>query len=84
MPGGIRPPLEVILSWPARSEHPERHGWGLTITTIILFCITLAVVVARLWARMVLQRNAGLDDVFIVGSMVRLICFHWLLPFLRL
>jgi len=71
MPGGIRPTPEILLSWPQRSDHPERRGLVLTVTTIVLFLITLVVVLARLWARLFLQRNGGLDDIFIALTMVR-------------
>lgn len=72
MPGGIHPTLEVIASWPRPNYvNPERKGWGLVITTIVLFTLALFTVLARLWARFVLLRNPGLDDLVIVLAMVR-------------
>ncbi|KAF2666809.1 hypothetical protein BT63DRAFT_415909 [Microthyrium microscopicum] len=72
MPGGIHPPLEVILSWPARSDHPIRRGWGITIATIVLWAITILVVAGRLWARLKIQKIGGLDDLIIVIALIPL------------
>jgi hypothetical protein len=71
MPGGIHPPLEVILSWPKPNVvDPVRRDWMLPILTIVIFFVTLAVVTARLWARLVIHHNAGIDDALIVLAMV--------------
>jgi hypothetical protein len=71
MPGGIHPPLSVIKSWPkANHINPVRRDGGLVGLTITLFVLALATVCARLWARFVIQRNAGIDDAIIVACMV--------------
>jgi hypothetical protein len=72
MAGGIHPPLSVIESWPSRSANPERRGWDVFTAMIVLYTLCTVVVALRLWARLRLQRNPGLDDLFIVFSMVRL------------
>jgi len=74
MPGGINPPLEVIQSWPKPSLNPETVGWGVVVAMVILYAFALGVVVARLWARFAIQRNAGIDDIFIVLAMVSTFC----------
>jgi hypothetical protein len=76
MPGGTHPPLSVIESWPKPSLNFERRGWGVPIAVIVLFVITATVVSARLWSRLVIQRNAGIDDICIVFAMVRTYCFR--------
>jgi hypothetical protein len=70
MPGGIHPPLSVIESWPKASADFQRRGWGIPITIIILFTITVCIVAARLWVRLVMQRNQGIDDFCIIAAMV--------------
>lgn len=70
MPGGIHPPLAVIATWPAPSLDPIQRGWNIPIVLIIFTSITFLVVVARLWARLVVQKNPGLDDIVIVLAMV--------------
>jgi hypothetical protein len=79
MPGGPRPPLEVIASWPpANLVDPEGRGTVATPIAAILSPITFFVIFARLWVRFYLQRNAGWDDWFMVAAIVCLIVpfFH--------
>lgn len=72
MPGGIHPPPQVIASWPAPNyENPETRGWSLTITTVVLASIALAVFLLRLWSRLFLTHNAGADDWVLLAAMVR-------------
>jgi hypothetical protein len=70
MPGGIDPPLAVLASWPEPSLDPIRRGWGFPVVIIIFAVIALLFVVARLWARVVVQKNPGLDDIVIVLALV--------------
>lgn len=71
MGGGVHPPLSVVLTWPTPNYvDPVTRGWEVPIMCMVLFGIAFIVVLARLWARLVLQQNAGLDDLFIVFSMV--------------
>jgi hypothetical protein len=75
MPGGIHPSLLVEGSWPvANYVNPQKHGWGLAILVIILTALTIFVVSLRIWVRIRLQRNGGLDDIFIVATMVGDLC----------
>jgi hypothetical protein len=79
MPGGVRPPLEVIASWPpANLVNPEGRGTVVTPIAAILSPITFFVVFARLWVRFYLQRNAGVDDWLMVAAIVCpfISCFH--------
>jgi len=70
MPGGIIPPLEVYLSWPSPSQNPATRSWLMPAIIIVIYAIALVVVAARLWSRLVLRRNRGLDDLFITLAMV--------------
>jgi hypothetical protein len=61
----------VVLSWPLPNYvDPVRRGWGIVILIIILFVLTAIAVSARLWARLVIQSSAGVDDAIIVACMV--------------
>ncbi|KAE8382726.1 hypothetical protein BDV26DRAFT_253051 [Aspergillus bertholletiae] len=78
MPGGIHPPLEVIASWPkANTTNPESRGSLSIILAGVFGGLALVAVGVRFWARCVIQRRAGWDDLFaalsagpIVGLMV--------------
>jgi hypothetical protein len=75
MPGGTHPPLTVILSWPNPNYvNPPRHGWGLTIGIVVISALAVLTVCARMWARLRLQKNGGIDDVFIVAALVGEAC----------
>jgi hypothetical protein len=68
---GILPPLSVIIQWPTPNyEDPVTRSKAVLITSVILGTIMVAVVGARMWARAVIQRNAGLDDWIMVAAMV--------------
>lgn len=70
MPGGLRPPLEVIASWKFNYIDPVRGGGYVVITTVVLLGLTYLVVALRLWARFRLAKSAGMDDALIVAGMV--------------
>jgi hypothetical protein len=71
MAGGIHPPVDVILSWPTPNYvNPHTRGWELVIICIVLYALALFAVIARLWARFMIQRNAGADDALILAAMV--------------
>jgi hypothetical protein len=71
MPGGLRPPPEVIASWPpANTVNPEGRGTVTSIIAGVLTPITFFMIFARLWVRFYLQRNSGWDDWLIVASLV--------------
>jgi len=71
MPGGTRPPVEVVANWPAPDyENPERHGPALTILCSLLGPLAFFIVGSRLWARFFLSKNAGLDDWLIMIALI--------------
>lgn len=63
MPGGIHPPIEVMLSWPTPDYvDPVTRPKAATIFACTLGPFTIFLLFARLWVRMYYQRNTGLDD----------------------
>ena len=61
--GGLHPPPEVLLSWPKPNHiNPEDRGWSSSIVLLVFLGITFLVYTARMWARLGLGKNAGLDD----------------------
>ena len=71
MPGGIHPPLEVIETWPKPNyAHPETKGWGLIIVSIVLGALSVVVVTLRMWCRLVISHNQGIDDYILLAAMV--------------
>ncbi|KAF2417516.1 hypothetical protein EJ08DRAFT_80639 [Tothia fuscella] len=72
MPGGLHPPKAVIVEWIKKSHNPNKEvrGWELTILILVLSVITLITIGARLWARLIIRRNAGLDDAIIVAAWI--------------
>jgi hypothetical protein len=69
---GIHPPVSVLSEWTKISDpsNPSQtRGWGLAVLCIVLFALTLATVVARLWARFMVRHTAGIDDAVIVAAM---------------
>jgi hypothetical protein len=73
MPGGLHPPLSVIMTWSPNYINPETRGWGLSILSIVLIVIVYVVVGMRTYARFFMSRNAGIDDMLIIFNLVRLI-----------
>ena len=72
MPGGFHPPPDVMASWPEPNYiDPETKGKELLVVAIIFCVLALLVVSLRLWTRLCLQGEAGLDDVLITLAMVR-------------
>ncbi|PVH95561.1 hypothetical protein DM02DRAFT_617820 [Periconia macrospinosa] len=72
--GGVEPPPEVLLSWPAPNHiNPETHSWSGTIVLVVFIALTVAMFGARLTARWVVAKNAGLDDALISVAMIPLI-----------
>lgn len=71
MPGGVPPPIEVILSWPVPNyDDPVTRPKAMPVLAGILGFFTLTLFLARLWVRIKMQRNAGLDDWLMVAAMV--------------
>jgi hypothetical protein len=72
MPGGFHPPPSVIATWPAPNYvNPESKGNQLLVVSSVFAILAIAVVLARLWVRVKIQRNAGIDDLFIFLALVR-------------
>jgi hypothetical protein len=64
--GGLHPPPEVILSWPKPNHvNPEERGWAAPIALMVLLGITFLVYCARMWARLAISKNTGLDDILV-------------------
>ncbi|MCJ1232522.1 hypothetical protein MMC14_000475 [Varicellaria rhodocarpa] len=71
MPGGLHPPQSVIDTWPTPNYiNPVTRGYGLLALTVILFIVTPSIVGARLWARIIILRKPGLDDVLICFALI--------------
>jgi hypothetical protein len=70
MPGGTHPPLSVIMTWSPNYIDPETRGWGLIVLCIVLMVLVYIVVALRVYARFIMSRNAGIDDVLTVINLV--------------
>lgn len=72
--GGLHPPGDVLLSWPAPNyENPETRGWEAPIILIIMLAATIVIYVARMWARLVVAKNHGWDDIIMSLAMLPVI-----------
>ncbi|KAF2466473.1 uncharacterized protein BDR25DRAFT_269074, partial [Lindgomyces ingoldianus] len=72
--GGLFPPSSVINKWPAPNYiNPETRDWTGSIMLIVVLAITCAVYLARIWARMNVAKNPGLDDLLMSIAMIPLI-----------
>jgi hypothetical protein len=72
--GGLDPPSEVILSWPAPNyDNPVRHSDSGPIAVIVFLVLSMLVYFARMWSRVVLTKTAGLDDWIMTAAIVPLI-----------
>jgi hypothetical protein len=70
MPGGLHPPKNVTDTWKPNHVDPQTRGWGLPASLIALYWVAFFAVGFRLLGRLVYMRNAGIDDIFIVISLV--------------
>jgi hypothetical protein len=70
MAGGLHPPLSLVTTWTPNYVDPETSGSGIIILVAVLLGLCYIVVFMRLWARMYLAKNAGIDDALIVFNMV--------------
>lgn len=69
--GGLFPPFSVLSAWPAGNHiNPITRSNAIVVTACVLGPLTLLIVCARLWARFIIQRNAGVDDYLIAVAMV--------------
>jgi hypothetical protein len=70
----------VIESWPTPNyTNPVTRGTALYVIAIILSVVSVLIVAARLWARLVIVRKPGLDDGLVVVALVRRFGAHILL-----
>jgi hypothetical protein len=72
MPGGPHPPVEVIVTWTPNYVDPVKRGPAFIVAVSCILALTYIVVGLRLFARYVLRKNTGLDDILIVINLVRL------------
>lgn len=72
--GGLYPPISVVISWPAPNYiNPTTHDWKGPIILMSVMAFTFTVFTARIWARMVVGKNAGLDDLLMSIAMIPLL-----------
>jgi len=72
MPGGIQPPIEVLLSWPQPNLiDPEMKPNTITVLAYVFGPLTILLFLARLWVRVFHQQNPGWDDWVMLAAMVR-------------
>lgn len=72
--GGLFPPSSIILTWPAPNYiNPEDRGWTGSIILIVVLALTCATFLARIWARVNVAKNPGLDDLLMSIAMIPLI-----------
>jgi len=63
MPGGLHPPLDVILSWPKPSHESAAARHGIVIFSCVLTVLAILVVMARLRARYYFTAHAPLFNI---------------------
>ncbi|KAH7063074.1 hypothetical protein B0J12DRAFT_157523 [Macrophomina phaseolina] len=74
MPGGVVPPLELVLQWQTDAyPHGIRAPPTLTVISVIFTALALAVTLARLYDRAFVRHNSGIDDVLVAVALVPLI-----------
>ncbi|KAK8152395.1 hypothetical protein BC567DRAFT_267948 [Phyllosticta citribraziliensis] len=67
MPGGLHPPADLYRQWQTDDfPHGERRDWSIVIIVTFFGFLAYATVAARLWARVIVNRNSGLDDALII------------------
>lgn len=72
--GGLHPPTDVLLSWPKPNYiNPEQRGWTSSIVLLVFLSITCMVFIARIWARLAVGKNSGIDDILMSLAMLPLI-----------
>jgi hypothetical protein len=67
------PPASVLATYPTPNYvNPETRGPGLIVTHSVLFPIASIIVGIRIYTRVRISKNIGLDDLFIILAMVSL------------
>ncbi|KAF1931325.1 uncharacterized protein M421DRAFT_56758 [Didymella exigua CBS 183.55] len=81
MPGGLHPPIEVILKWPAPNYvNPTTRPNTIFVIACVCGPVTFAMLMARLWVRIFHQRNPGWDDWLVVAGTIPTIAATCMLP----
>ncbi|KAH7071758.1 hypothetical protein FB567DRAFT_455174 [Paraphoma chrysanthemicola] len=81
MPGGMLTPLDVRAKWPLPNyQNPELHPIDIPAFACITGPISLFMLLARLWVRLRIQKNAGLDDWLMLAAFVPLMTLTLLMP----
>jgi hypothetical protein len=71
MPGGVNPPMEVVLAWPQPNyANPVTHGKGVVVMEGALLALCYIIVALRVYTRAFQARNFGIDDALIVFNLV--------------
>lgn len=72
--GGLSPPADIVSTWPTPNHtDPETHGDSGPIIVIAFLVCSVLVYFARMWARIRLSNNVGLDDYILGIAMLPLI-----------
>lgn len=67
-----QPPPDVVAAWPEPDYlHPASRGPALLIVELSIVSLASVVLAGRLYCRLAIMRNAGLDDALAVVAMVR-------------
>lgn len=54
--------FEVMKTWPHPNYiNPEERGWEAPIALTVVLAIAFFIYVARLWARVMVSKSAGID-----------------------
>ena len=69
--GGLNTPPDVLIGWPAPNyTDPEERGWVAPIALFVVLGLTFLVFLLRIWARLIVLKNAGLDDLLMALAML--------------
>jgi hypothetical protein len=72
--GGLNPPADVLQNWPRPNyENPETHGWAGAIVCIVFMALAFVVYGLRMWARVIVAKNMGVDDIVMSVAMIALL-----------
>ena len=81
MPGGIHPPISQLLQWPTPNYiDPSTRPKYVLAFSCIIGPISIALLIARLWVRLRIQRNAGWDDWLMLASLLPTITLTIIFP----
>jgi hypothetical protein len=76
MPGGLHPPVEVVLSWKSNYANPVKHGHGLIVMECVLLGLCYIIVALRVYTRAYQAKYFGIDDALIVLNLVSRVLTH--------